>query len=102
IVGACAAIVLAPEPGEETRARLRRATSELRAKAQEAAERARQRVSDLVGQLDTAIVEGQKQRAVDLLEQIKAAIAEGQEAAAKAREEILERFESARRSQDSS
>jgi gas vesicle protein len=85
IVGGVAALLLAPQSGEETRQRLEESGIELKERVTELSAEARQRAEELQ-ERGRIILEEQKAK----LEQ---AIEEGKEAAAKKREHLLGKLE---------
>jgi len=85
LVGAAAALLLAPQPGEETRAELREKGIELKDRMIELSEEARKRAEELQDE-GRAVLETQKT-------QIEEAIQEGKKAAEKKKQELLEDLE---------
>jgi len=85
LVGAAAALLLAPRSGEETRGLIREKGIELREQADELSVEARKRAEQV--QLQA------RERAVELQGQVKQAIEEGKTAAAKKKEELLAQIE---------
>ena len=85
IVGAAAALLLAPQAGETTRKRLQEKGIELKDRAAELSADARQRAGELQ-ERGRIVLEEQKAK-------IDQAIEEGKEAAAKKREELLGNLE---------
>jgi gas vesicle protein len=85
LIGAAAALLLAPQPGEETRAELREKGIELRERVIELSEEARRKAEELQTE-GLAAVETQKARVEDAIE-------EGKKAAAQKKKELLEELE---------
>ena len=85
VIGAAAALLLAPQPGEETRADLRERGIELKERMIELSEEARRRAEDLQAE-GRATVETQKAR-------VEEAIEEGKKAASKKKKELLDELE---------
>jgi len=88
LIGAAAALLLAPQPGDETRAELREKGIELKDRMIELSEEARRKAEDLQAE-SRAAVEGQKVR-------VEEAIEEGKKAAAKKKRELLEELDQER------
>lgn len=85
LIGAAVALLLAPQPGEETRAELREKGIELKERMIDLSEEARRKAEELQEEGRTAI-EAQKER----LEQV---VEEGKKAAAKKTKELREELE---------
>jgi gas vesicle protein len=85
LVGAATALLLAPQPGEETREDLREKGIELKDRVMELSEEARKRAEELQAEGRT-IVQEQKER-------VGEAIEEGKKAAAKKKKDLLEELE---------
>lgn len=85
LVGAAAALLLAPQPGEETREQLREKSIELKDRMIDLTEEARKKAEDLQSEGRT-VVESQTAR-------VKEAIDEGKKAAAKKKKELLQELE---------
>jgi len=85
LVGAVAALLLAPQPGEETREQLREKSIELKERMIELSEEARKKAEELQAEGRT-VVESQTAR-------VKEAIEEGKKAAAKKKKELLQELE---------
>jgi len=85
LIGAAAALLLAPQPGEDTRAELREKGIELRERMIEMSEEARRRAEDLQAEGRTA-VQTQKTR-------VEEAIDEGKKAATLKKKELLDGLE---------
>jgi gas vesicle protein len=88
LIGAAAALLLAPQPGDETRAELREKGVELKDRMIELSEEARRKAEDLQAE-SRAAVEAQKVR-------VEEAIEEGKKAAAKKKKELLEELDQER------
>ncbi|MBI5653035.1 MAG: YtxH domain-containing protein [Chloroflexi bacterium] len=89
VVGAAAALLLAPQSGEETRDELRERSIELRNRAVETSEQTRRRAEEFAGQAQERgrlVLEEQRSR-------LQTAIDEGKEAAQKKRDELMARLE---------
>ena len=85
LVGAAVALLLAPQPGEETREQLRETSIELKDRMVELSEEARKKAAELQAKGRTAV---QSQTA-----RVKEAIEEGKKAAAKKKKELLQELE---------
>ena len=85
LVGAAAALLLAPQPGDETREQLREKSIELKDRMIELSDEARKKAAELQAEGRT-VVEGQTAR-------VKEAIEEGKKAAAKKKKELLQELE---------
>jgi gas vesicle protein len=85
LIGAAAALLLAPQPGEETRAELRDKGIELKERVIELSEEARRKAEDIQTE-GRAAIETQKAR-------VEEAVEEGKKAAAKKKQELLEGLE---------
>lgn len=85
LMGAAAALLLAPQPGEETRAELREKGIELKDRMIEMSEEARKRAEELQDEGRTAI-ETQKAK-------IEEAVQEGKKAAEQKKQELLDDLE---------
>ncbi len=81
LVGAAAALLFAPQSGEETRTLIRDKSLELKEQAGAMSEEARKRADALQAQA--------KERAEGLQSQVKRAVEEGKTAATKRKEELL-------------
>ncbi|MGQ9584465.1 MAG: YtxH domain-containing protein [Anaerolineae bacterium] len=81
LVGAAVALLLAPQPGEETRALLRERSIELRERADELSAEARKLAAELQ--------EKGKETLGDQIGRVKEAVEEGKTAAQKAKEDLL-------------
>jgi gas vesicle protein len=81
LVGAAAALLLAPQSGEETRIMIRDRGIEIKERADELGVDARRRAEELQIQA--------KERAEELQGKVKLAVEEGKTAAAKTKEELL-------------
>ena len=85
LIGAAIGLLLAPQPGEETRAQLREKGIELKARAEELSAEARRKAEELE-EAGKEVLEEQKAR-------LEEAIEEGKEAAAEKKEELLTKLE---------
>ena len=85
LIGAAVGLLLAPQPGDETRAQLREKGIELRERVAELSEEARKKAEELHEEGRTAIEE-QTAR-------VKEAIDEGKKAATKKKKDLLEELE---------
>jgi gas vesicle protein len=85
LIGAAAALLIAPQPGEETRAELREKGIELKDRMIELSEEARKRAEDWQDE-GRAALETQKTR-------IEEAVQEGKKAAAQKKQELLDDLE---------
>jgi gas vesicle protein len=85
LMGAAAAILLAPQPGEETRAQLREKGIELKGRVMELSDEARKKAEEWQEE-GRATVEAQKLRVEEALE-------EGKKAASKKKKELLEELD---------
>lgn len=81
LVGAAAALLFAPQSGEETRAKIREKGIELQDRADELSSEARQRSADLQAQA--------KEKAVVIQAKVKQVVVEGRSAASQQKEELL-------------
>lgn len=88
LVGAAAAMLLAPQSGEETRTLIRDRGIELRERADDATLEARRKAEELRGQA--------KGKAEELQAKVQDAIEEGKTAATKRKEELLAQLEEKR------
>jgi gas vesicle protein len=85
LVGAAAALLLAPQSGEDTRILIREKGVELKGRADEFQTQAKEKAEDLQAKVKEAVEEGKTAAAKkkeDLLSQIKQASATGEEPAA--------------------
>jgi gas vesicle protein len=87
LVGAAAALLFAPQSGEETRDLIRDKGIELKEQANELSAEARKRAEQV--QMQT------RERAIELQSQVKQAVEEGKTVAAKKKEELLAQIEGA-------
>lgn len=85
LVGAAAALLMAPQSGEETRDLIRDKGIELREQADELSAEARKRAERVQVQA--------REKALELQSQVKQAVDEGKTAAAKKKEELLAQIE---------
>jgi gas vesicle protein len=85
LVGAAAALLLAPQSGEETRIMIRDKGIEIKDRADEMSVDARRRAEELQTQA--------KERAEGLQGKVKEAVEEGKTAAAKTKEELLTKID---------
>jgi len=100
LVGAAAALILAPQSGEETRSLIHDRGIELRGRAGELSEEARKRALDLQTQAKdraSALEAQAKERAAGIQTQVKHAVEEGKTAATKRKEELLSRLQEGRK-----
>ena len=96
VVGAAAALLLAPQSGEETREQIREHGIELKGRAAELSEQGRQRAEELTAQARQRAAEVQERSRLTLEEQkahLQDALEEGKQAAAKKRDELMARLE---------
>lgn len=95
VVGAAAALLLAPQSGEETREVIRERGIELQGRMGQTTEDARRRAEDVAAQARDRAAQAQD-RSRSVLEEQKSrlqdAIDQGKEAAARKREELTARF----------
>lgn len=99
VVGAAAALLLAPASGEEVRETLRERGIELRARAGELTEEAQKRATELAEEARTRAAEAQERAHLAVGEQrtrLQGAIEEGKAAATKRKDELVSRFEADR------
>lgn len=85
LVGAAAALLFAPQSGEETRTLIREKGIELKEQADDLGVEARKRAEELQAQA--------QQKAGDLQAQVKHAVEEGRSAAAVSKQDMLSRME---------
>ena len=85
LVGAAAALLFAPQSGEETRILIRDKGIELRDRADEMSAEARHRAAEMQTQA--------RERAVELQTRVKTAVDEGRSAGAERKEELLSQVE---------
>jgi gas vesicle protein len=85
LVGAAAALLLAPQSGEETRGLIRDKGIELKEQADELSAEARKRAEQVQMQA--------REKAIELQSQVKQAVEEGKTAATKKKEELLAQLE---------
>ena len=85
VIGVAVGLLLAPQPGEETRAQLREKGIELKERVVELSEEARKKAEHLQEEAGT-VVGSQKAR-------LDEAIEEGKKTAAKTKKELLEKLE---------
>jgi gas vesicle protein len=96
LVGAAAALLLAPQSGEETRTLIREKGIELGQRAEDLSAEARRKAEDLQLQAKDKADEIQaqaKDRAGSIQTKVKQAVEEGKSAAAKRHEELLGQLE---------
>jgi gas vesicle protein len=96
VVGAAAALLLAPQSGEETREMIRERGLELEGRAGEYANVARRRADELADDARRRAEEARQRGRMVLDEQrtrLEDAIEEGKEAAAKKRDELMQKLE---------
>jgi len=96
LVGAAAALLLAPQSGEETRTLIREKGVELGHRAEDLSVEARRKAEDLQIQAKEKAEEIQSQakdRAGSIQTKVKQAVDEGKSVAAKRREELLNQLE---------
>jgi gas vesicle protein len=96
LVGAAAALLLAPQSGEETRILIRDKSLELKEQADDLSVEARKRAEQIQAQARDKAVELQSQakdRAAGIQTQVKQAVEEGKSAASKRKEDLLSRLE---------
>lgn len=96
LVGAAIALILAPGPGEETRARLKERGIELKGRAEDLSEEARKRTEEARKQAEE-VAEEARRRAEELAEEqrsrLQEAVEEGKKTAAQKKNELLARLE---------
>ncbi|MBM4431006.1 MAG: hypothetical protein FJ026_11770 [Chloroflexi bacterium] len=85
LIGAAAAILLAPQPGDETRAQLREKGIELKERVIELSEEARKKAEEWQEE-GRAVLETQKAR-------VEEAVEEGKKAAAQKKKELLDELD---------
>jgi gas vesicle protein len=88
IIGAGIALLLAPQPGEETREQLKARGIELRSRAEEAAALAEERAARVQARGKVVLSEGKSQ--------LETALEEGRQAAARTKKELQEKLAAAR------
>jgi gas vesicle protein len=96
VTGAAAALLLAPQSGEETRGQIQERGSELQSRAGDLTETGRKRAEELAAQARSRAEEAQHRGRLALDEQrsrLQEAVEEGKEAAGKKRDELTTRFE---------
>ena len=96
LVGAAAALLFAPQSGEETRILIRDKSLELREQADDLSAEARKRAEQIQTQAKEKAAELQSQakdRATGIQTQVKQAVEEGKSAASKRKEDLLSRLE---------
>lgn len=96
VVGAAAALLLAPQSGEETREVIRERGIELKGRATELSEQGRRRAEELAAEARQRAAEAQERGRLVLEEQkthLQEALDEGKQAAAKKRDELMARLE---------
>ena len=96
VVGAAAALLMAPQSGEETREQIRERGIELQGRAGELSEVGRKRAEELAADARARAEEAQHRGRMALEEQrsrLQEAVDEGKEAAAKKRDELMARLE---------
>lgn len=97
VVGAAAALLLAPQTGEETREVIRERGIELQGRMGQTTEEARSRAADLASEARSRAAEAQDRSRTLLAEQksrLQEAIDQGKEAAQQKRDELTARFQS--------
>jgi gas vesicle protein len=96
VVGAAAALLLAPQSGEETREIIRERGIELKGRAGEVTEQSRKRAEELAADARKRAEEAQERGRLVLEEQrsrLQEAVDEGKQAAQKKRDELMARLE---------
>jgi gas vesicle protein len=96
VVGAAAALLLAPQTGEETREVIRERGIELQGRMGQTSEDARRRAEEMAAEARSRATDAQERGRLVLEEQrsrLQDAIDEGKEAAARKREELSSRFQ---------
>ena len=96
VVGAAAALLLAPQAGEDTREQIRERGIELKSRAVDLSEQGRKRAEELAVEARQRAAEAQERGRLALEEQrarLQDALDEGKDAAAKKREELMARLE---------
>jgi gas vesicle protein len=99
LVGAAAALLFAPQSGEETRTLIRDKGIELKEQADDLSVEARRRAEQIQAQAKEKAADLQsqaKEKTSDLQSQVKQAVAEGKTAAAKRKEDLLSKLEEQR------
>ena len=97
VVGAAAALLLAPQTGEETREVIRERGIELQGRMGQTTEEARSRAADLASEARSRAADAQDRSRTLLAEQksrLQEAIDQGKEAAQQKRDELTARFQS--------
>jgi gas vesicle protein len=97
VVGAAAALLLAPQTGEETREVIRERGIELQGRMGQTTEEARERAADLATEARSRAADAQDRSRTLLAEQksrLQEAIDQGKEAAQQKRDELTARFQS--------
>lgn len=97
VVGAAAALLLAPQTGEETREVIRERGIELQGRMGQTTEEARSRAADLASEARSRAAEAQDRSRTLLAEQksrLQEALDQGKEAAQQKRDELTARFQS--------
>lgn len=97
VVGAAAALLLAPQTGEETREVIRERGIELQGRMGQTSEEARSRAADLATEARSRAAEAQDRSRTLLAEQksrLQEALDQGKEAAQQKRDELTARFQS--------
>ncbi len=96
VVGAAAALLLAPQSGEETREVIRERGIELQGRMGQTTEEARRRADEMAAEARTRAADAQERSRTMLQEQksrLQEAIDQGKEAAQQKREELTARFQ---------
>jgi gas vesicle protein len=96
VVGAAAALLLAPQAGEDTREQIRERGIELKSRAADLSEQGRKRAEELAVEARQRAAEAQERSRLALEEQrarLQDALDEGKGAAAKKRDELMARLE---------
>lgn len=97
VVGAAAALLLAPQTGEETREVIRERGIELQGRMGQTTEEARSRAADLASEARSRAADAQDRSRTLLAEQksrLQEALDQGKEAAQQKRDELTARFQS--------
>jgi len=96
VVGAAAALLLAPQAGEDTREQIRERGIELKSRAVDLSEQGRKRAEELAVEARQRAAEAQERSRLALEEQrarLQDALDEGKGAAAKKRDELMARLD---------